>query len=374
MQLGYATTFQNPGRRRPDRDVWDDEVALSELAIKVGFNSIWSTEHHFTDYEMIPNPLQFLSFMAGRAPTARLGTMVVVLPWHDPIRVASEVAVLDNLCAGRFILGIGRGLAAVEFDAWNIDMSDTRDMFNQAAEIVLNALENGFIEANTAHYKIPRRDIRPEPIYSFKGRTYGAGGSTASMPIMARLGAGLLLVPVNDWKQVESDLALYKKSWEEFHPGRPRPKPLLDQFIYCDTDRARAEDTALKHLEVYLSMVLDHYNLAGAHFEKIKGYEQYASTMSKAAADAKGMIATFAKQQAWGTPDEVIAKLQDGRARTDPSSVLAHFCFGGMPRATAEASIKLFGERVAPVVRAWEPDPFANLTPLPSRAKEIGRA
>jgi len=260
-------------------------------------------------------------------------------------------------------------LAAFEFEGMRIDMAESRNRFNESAEIVLAALENGYIEADTQHFKIPRRDIRPEPIYSFKNRTFGAGGSTPSMPIMARLGAGLLIVPVSKWEQVEADLAAYKAAWAEFRPNEPRPKPLLDQFVFVDKDPEKAKRKALQYLEVYLGMVLAHYDFAGDNLKGVKGYEQYAKTSAKAAEDAKGFIATFANQQAWGTPEQVIEKLADGRRRIDPSSLLLHFCFGGMPVEEAEASMRLFAREVLPEVRTWEPDPFGQLTPLPSAAR-----
>ena len=88
MHVGMAAVFQNPGKVRPDQEVYRNELRLAELAEPLGFESIWGVEHHFTDYTMCPDVLQFLTYMAGRTERAQLGSMVVVLPWHDPIRVA----------------------------------------------------------------------------------------------------------------------------------------------------------------------------------------------------------------------------------------------------------------------------------------------
>ncbi len=84
-----------------------------DLAEPLGFQSIWGVEHHFTDYTMCPDVLQFLTYMAGRTTRAELGSMVVVLPWHDPMRVAEEVSMLDHISSGRLILGLGRGAGKV---------------------------------------------------------------------------------------------------------------------------------------------------------------------------------------------------------------------------------------------------------------------
>ncbi len=115
MHVGLAAIFQNPGRARADFEVYRQDLRLADLAEPLGFESVWGVEHHFTDYTMCPDVLQFLAYMAGRTERVQLGSMVVVLPWHDPLRVAEEVSMLDNLSGGRLILGLGRGAGKVEF-------------------------------------------------------------------------------------------------------------------------------------------------------------------------------------------------------------------------------------------------------------------
>ena len=107
MEVGLAAIFQNPGKTRTDLEVYRGDLRLADLAEPLGFDSVWGVEHHFTDYTMCPDVLQFLAYMAGRTQRVRLGSMVVVLPWHDPLRVAEEVSMLDNLSGGRLILGLG---------------------------------------------------------------------------------------------------------------------------------------------------------------------------------------------------------------------------------------------------------------------------
>src|SRR5438067_8284574 len=113
MHVGMAAVFQNPGKARSDREVYRSELKLADLAEPLGFESIWGVEHHFTDYTMCPDVLQYLTYFAGRTKSVKLGSMVVVLPWHDPMRVAEQVSMLDHMCGGRLILGLGRGLGRV---------------------------------------------------------------------------------------------------------------------------------------------------------------------------------------------------------------------------------------------------------------------
>ena len=146
MHVGMATIFQGSGEGRTDRNVYRNELRLAELAEPLGFESIWGVEHHFTDYTMCPDVLQFLTYMAGRTTTLQLGSMVVVLPWHDPIRVAEQVTVLDHMCDGRFIFGIGRGLGRVEFEGFGVNQEESRERFVESAQMILEGLESGVCE------------------------------------------------------------------------------------------------------------------------------------------------------------------------------------------------------------------------------------
>ena len=105
---------------RPDAAVLAEHLALADLAEPLGFDSLFGLEHHFTGYSMSPSPLQLLSYYAAKTSRITLGTCVIVLPWHDPIRVAEQIAYLDLLCGGRCMFGFGRGAATKEYEGFRI--------------------------------------------------------------------------------------------------------------------------------------------------------------------------------------------------------------------------------------------------------------
>src|ERR687885_1295546 len=146
MHVGFAPLFQTPGNVRSDAEVYRQELRLAEMAEPLGFDSVWGVEHHFTDYTMCPDVLQFLTYVAGRTQRAQLGSMVVVLPWHDPMRVAEQVSMLDHLSGGRLILGLGRGLARVEYEGFRINQNEGRQRFVEYAQLLLDGLEKGYTE------------------------------------------------------------------------------------------------------------------------------------------------------------------------------------------------------------------------------------
>src|SRR5258708_3046659 len=91
----------------PDTVSFAESLRLADLVEPLGFDSLWTIEHHFGPYGMACNPLQLFSYMAGRTDRIGFGSMVVVLPWHDPIRVPEAIAVLDNMLGGRrLVLGL----------------------------------------------------------------------------------------------------------------------------------------------------------------------------------------------------------------------------------------------------------------------------
>ena len=145
MKVGPdISVLAEPGR--PDSSVLSEHLALADLAEPLGFDSLFSLEHHFTGYSMSPSPLQILSYFAGRTRRITLGTCVIVLPWQDPIRVAEQIAYLDLLCRGRCMFGFGRGAATAEYEGFRIPMEEARPRFAEAAQLVTKALRDPGIE------------------------------------------------------------------------------------------------------------------------------------------------------------------------------------------------------------------------------------
>ncbi|MCY4077815.1 MAG: LLM class flavin-dependent oxidoreductase [Acidobacteria bacterium] len=239
MHVGASFIFQNPGKQQPDHAVWNDELALVDLVEPLGFDSVWATEHHITDYIMCPDPVQFLAYAAARTTTARLGTMVVVLPWRDPFRVAEQIAMLDVMSGGRVIFGMGRGAGRCEFDGFRVPMEESRARFVEAAEMIMGGLESGFCEYDGDFYTQPRAAVRPRANLSFKGRTYAAAVSPESAEIMAKLGVGLLIIPQKPWDHVAKELAEYRALFQRVN-GFDAPAPIAAGWTFVDESEERA--------------------------------------------------------------------------------------------------------------------------------------
>ena len=135
MKVGTALSVLAEAGR-VDASVWHEHMVMGDLAEPLGFDSLWALEHHFTGYSMSPAPLQTLAYYAGRTKKIQLGTCVIVLPWHDPIRVAEQIGLLDIMCGGRCLFGFGRGAATTEYEGFRIPMDEARPRFIEAAKIL----------------------------------------------------------------------------------------------------------------------------------------------------------------------------------------------------------------------------------------------
>ncbi len=356
MQVGMATIFQNPGKVRSDFEVYQEDLRLSDLAEPLGFDSIWTVEHHFTDYTMCPDPLQYLTWMAARTTRIQLGTMVVVLPWRDPLRVAEQVSMLDNMSDGRVVLGIGRGAGRVEFDGFRQTMDESRGRFVECAEMILAGLESGHCVFDGEFIKQPRVAIRPAPLKTFKGRTYAAAVSPESVPIMARLGVGLLIIPQKPWEELDKELTAYRDAFTTINEGATAPAPILAGWVFCDQDADRARDHAKIYIGGYFHSVLEHYEFAKKHLTTTKGYEYYGKIAEKIERyGVDSFIDFFLGLQVFGTPDECVARIRGFCERSGAESFVGVFSYAGLPWDEAERNLRLFAERVRPALQSLSP-------------------
>ena len=348
MHVGSSIFFQNFQHKRTDLEVYQNELKLADLAEPLGFDSIWGVEHHFTDYTMCPDVLQFLSYMAGRTERVQLGSMVVVLPWHDPMRIAEQFSVLDHLSGGRAVIGVGRGLGRVEFEGFRLDMSESRTRFAESAKMLVDALENGVAEFDGELIKQPKVDIRPKPYKSFHGRTYAAAVSPESSLALAQLGLGILIIPQKPWSEVENELKTYREIFQEVN-GTPAPPPIVVGFTFCHEDEGRAKEMASEYVGNYWDSIMDHYEFRSDHLKETKGYEYYGKFTEKieqyGTQDVKDF---FLDLQVWGTPDQCYDKIMSTRGRVGSDSFLAAFSFGAMPYDEVEKSMRLFAKEVLP--------------------------
>ncbi len=381
MKVGYVPFISAVDDSKPDLQLYQEGIALANLAEPLGFDSLWSLEHHFTGYAMIPSPPQFLTYFAANTKRIQLGTAVIVLPWHDPIRVAEGIALLDVMSGGRTIFGFGRGAGTVEYDGFRIAMGEARDRFKEVAEIVRLALSQQRFSYDGQYYKIPETSIRPRPISHPEERFYASTVSPESADLMARMGFGMMIISQKDWESAALDTQRYRAT-AEAAGHKVRPVIALGNVIIAE-DPSEAADLSKTHLRAFAKNVDGHYRFSDGHLSGVKGYEYYgkvaktyakieASTAKKENGEgkpesAKKKSSSMDNLHVTGTPAQALEKIRYIHQLTGASDFLGQFSVGGLSYENTKRSMTLFAEKVAPVLQK---DPaFAPRIPSePARA------
>jgi alkanesulfonate monooxygenase SsuD/methylene tetrahydromethanopterin reductase-like flavin-dependent oxidoreductase (luciferase family) len=372
MHTGLGLQFANLDGKATDAEAYRRELGLAGRAEDAGFDSVFVSEHHFSDYQLTSQQMMVLSWVAAQTTRIKLGTFVTVLPWHDPVRVAESFTVLDHLSNGRAILGLGRGLGRVEFDGFRLNMGESRRRFTEYSEAILEALESGYLEYDGELYQQPRVPIRPRPLASFRGRTFASAVSPQSMELMARLGVGIMVIAQKPWDTTEAELAEYRERYRELN-GFEAPKPILVVVAGVHRDHAAVQRMRDVYLQRWARSTVEHYEFDNVGFAQIEGYEYYGALANNIAKHGLDQFNGFlADLQVWGTPEQVTEKLLDYARRCDAGALVVPLSFGGMTSDEAHACFDLFAAEVLPELHRHDVGGDLGVSYEPSSLAALG--
>jgi alkanesulfonate monooxygenase SsuD/methylene tetrahydromethanopterin reductase-like flavin-dependent oxidoreductase (luciferase family) len=347
-----------PRASRSDREIFREEIGIARLADELGFDALWTIEHHFTPYTMVTNPLQYLTYVAGITKRVDLGTMVTVLPWHNPVRVAEDVNMLDTfLGPGREIIcGVGRGLGRREYAGLGVDQNEARDRFDEAIQVLRQLLTTGTCDFDGKHFKIQGLRLRPQPDRDLSENLWCAGGTEQTVQVIAKHGVKPLTIPTTSLDAALANMRRYAQLRREagFEPAPTK----LALWTYVAGSEREAQSGAERYMVEYADSAMRHYELLGSHFGGIKGYEAYAAQQAAVRANQTQFKRGFYDSHPWGTPDRVIARASELASAFGTNELMFIFKYGAMPMREAEQSMRLFAREVMPALKALKPEPI----------------
>lgn len=162
MKLGMLHLFENPVGKT-EREIVNEQIDLMVAAEELGFDSVWPAEHHFSEYGYCASPQVTLAAVATRTSKIRLGSGVVILPFHHPVRVAEDFAFLDLLSGGRMELGVGRGYSPLEYRGFNLDQTKSREMFDESIQIIKKCWTEDSVNFQGKYWQLNDIAVRPKP-------------------------------------------------------------------------------------------------------------------------------------------------------------------------------------------------------------------
>jgi alkanesulfonate monooxygenase SsuD/methylene tetrahydromethanopterin reductase-like flavin-dependent oxidoreductase (luciferase family) len=292
-----------------------------------------------------------LAAVAARTRTIRLGTAVVVLPLHHPVRVAEEYALLDVLSDGRVELGIGRGYQPVEFEGYGVDPSRTREMVSESVDVIRGAWTEDNFAYDGRLYRLKGVSIRPKPIQRPHPPLWMAALSPESFDLSARLGVNLLCAPVFgfDADAGIAEVERYRSACAARNDGAQakRIATLAITYVAETSERARSE---LRDCVLWYYRTLARYIARGGGRSPAAGYDTYEharvflETVDWDTALRRGAVIC-------GSPEEVSERIEDLRVRCAMTDYLAWTRIGGLARERVMRSNELLATRVMPRFR-----------------------
>lgn len=348
MQVGVHLGFQNL-HGMSDMEFFRRETQIAIEAEAMGFDFAAMVEHHFTDYAACPDPLQALSYVAAKTKTIKLMPAAVILPWNDPLRVVEKTAMLDALSEGRVILGMGRGAARREFAGFRKDIADSRELFDEAALIIIDGLETGTVKANTKHFQQPEVEVRPRPENWSRERMLMVSMSPSSAQIAAEYGLKALRFSQGDWSHSMAEIEAYRTTFEAIHARKAPPFVISDFMVCVDTEAEVAEYTD-EYFAKQFYQVANHYEWGGEHFKNMPSYATYVAlgdAMNAAGGPEKAYKAYIGGNMI-GTPEQLIEKDAMRKATVGEYDIIANFSYGGMPYERVYDQLKRFADKVLP--------------------------
>lgn len=293
-------------------------------ADRLGFKQLFMVEHHFTGQGQVSASMTVLAYLAARTQHIRLGTAVVVLPWHNPVLIAEQVATLDLLTGGRVDFGVGKGYRQAEFDGFCIPIEEATERFDEAMEIIRKAwTTEGRFSHRSKHWHYENIVVEPEPLQRPHPPLWLAAGSHDSIRRAAREGYNLLLDQLAQTEQIIQRIAIFReecgkigRAYDPLMVATARPL----QMIHHESERAAAYETRKRVLSVIGDLARD-------------------KLADRVEDDTAPLL---------GLPDEVIARLKELEAGgatnillVDPNASVANlraFAREVMPAFTAERS------------------------------------
>lgn len=325
IKFGIALNITSEANR-PDKDVIRDFYKIGDLAEELHFYSLFVFEHHFSNYLLSPAPLQTLTYFAGRTQKIKLGTSVIVLPWHHPIDIAEQISLLEILSFGRGIYCFGKGRSKIEYDGFGIPIHESKSRFVEAVEIIRGLLSSETFSYNGEFYSLSSISIRPKIISNLLNHFYGSASSIETIKLMAELGLGLITTCDKDWDKIKIDIELHKRYLSANFKNVQQP--ILFALISIDEKREEAFERAYKYIGKDLKLTSNHYNNNIA--PHLNEYD--------------------IKKQIIGTSSDCIEQILALSSVTNSNHIVFEFSYGGMPYAETVKCIKLFASKVMNVL------------------------
>ena len=309
--------------------------ALEEVtrAEELGFDSVWMEEHHSVTNHYWPSPLTVLAGFATRTSRMTLGTDIVVAAFHHPVRLAEDVAMLDVMSGGRFVLGIAIGYKPDEFALYGVDLEKRGARFEEQLTIMQGLWTQDKVDFRGTYYTVQGR-LEPKPVQQPSPPVWIGGWGEITLRRAATLSDNWIPGPTADLKRLLAGRAQFLANRTAAGRQAPAEWPLTRDVIIADSDR-QARELAEEHIVV-------------AYRREYAGGWRHPFIDSSIATDLDRLMED---RFIIGGPEECVAKIRRFVEQYGMTHLICRLFFPGMPHAHIMREIELIAREVMPAFR-----------------------
>lgn len=319
-------------------DPFAETFELARIAEEYGYDTVTIGHHHFMPGNL-SDPLTFLAAVAARTSTVRVGTGIFQLPIHNPVRVAEQVATIDQMSGGRVSLGVGMGWWPLEYEVHGSVFRERGARMEEALEILRLVWTSENTSYDGRFWSFPELTVHPRPQQRPNPPLWVAGVAPAAVDRAARLGDAWICGPVQSLAAALRCLDVYRPRRAEL--GRADDW-ILRRYAWVGTDD---EQVRTEVLPVYVDGLMAHWRESAEEAEELELFARIDAGEDISAEDIA------ADRLLWGDPDRVIGQIRGYQAATGCTHV--HAAFGaGLPADTGQASLGTFDE-IAEMIRLF---------------------
>lgn len=338
MDFGTFLLLQSPSARSHE-EIFGRGVTLAQHADKLGFESVWCAEHHFSTYGYLARPLMFASHLAAKTERIRVGSAVVVLPLHHPLIVAEEIATADLLSGGRLDVGLGRGYQTYEFERLGFTLGESRERFDEAVDVLLEAFKGESFSYHGKHYDFEETTVFPIPVQKPRPPIWVVGQSQESIVAIAKRGFNLVsggfgvsLDRLREFRQGFDEMITDPVMKSQIRVSTQRP-------VYVTNDESELPamvEQARWNMRVTLSL--------RQGLERVEKGHAQAIPFENEPCDQELLDRYFVM----GTPDTCIQRLKELEEAMGIDHFNANFWFGDLEEPKVLRSMEMFAKEVIP--------------------------
>jgi alkanesulfonate monooxygenase SsuD/methylene tetrahydromethanopterin reductase-like flavin-dependent oxidoreductase (luciferase family) len=386
MKVGYFCNPSNPDHVRPYRDILNDVRDLAAFCERSAFHSIWFAEHHFSIWgrEVLPNPLMMGVDIAARTERIRIGLAAAIITFWHPLRLAEDLALLDQLSDGRLELGVGRGNYGLEGTNLN-PMADPRNpeqnfqVFADTVQILKKAFSQRIFSHKGTKYTYPAPGFQWDRAHPVDDAAY-IDAETRELINMSVFPRPLQQPTPPMWQVVDSPLAVEFAAKNDMGVimWRPPVSMLKERFrLYKETASAATgtdvpfgNRTSIMR-DTFIAETMDEAReLAGKYVMRYLNWSNWRGPKIYLAPDEqlpedeeaalkKSLTYDFVHDRSllFGTPEHVAEKIDELQSELNIEQLLINSSFVGMPHELTMRSMRLFADKVMPRIRNLNTSP-----------------